>query len=212
MEENNNSNRPGGNGGGDNHKNPKNRQSILIVMIITMFAMLAWNYFSGMGASVTVITYDEFMEMLDKGEVESVELASNQIKIVAKEKNARGGDVVYATGIMPDYQLEQKLSDAGVVYDRPISDMREIILSAINFLLPVLLIWLIFGIAMRKMGGSGMMGMGVGKSKAKVYIEKETGVTFKDVAGEEEAKESLQEVVDFLHNPGKYAEIGRDCS
>ena len=208
MEENNNSNRPGGNGGGDNHKNPKNRQSILIVMIITMFAMLAWNYFSGMGASVTVITYDEFMEMLDKGEVESVELASNQIKIVAKEKNARGGDVVYATGIMPDYQLEQKLSDAGVVYDRPISDMREIILSAINFLLPVLLIWLIFGIAMRKMGGSGMMGMGVGKSKAKVYIEKETGVTFKDVAGEEEAKESLQEVVDFLHNPGKYAEIG----
>ena len=86
--------------------------------------------------------------------------------------------------------------------------MREIILSAINFLLPVLLIWLIFGIAMRKMGGSGMMGMGVGKSKAKVYIEKETGVTFKDVAGEEEAKESLQEVVDFLHNPGKYAEIG----
>ena len=147
MEENNNSNRPGGNGGGDNHKNPKNRQSILIVMIITMFAMLAWNYFSGMGDSVTVITYDEFMEMLDKGEVESVELASNQIKIVAKEKNARGGDVVYATGIMPDYQLEQKLSDAGVVYDRPISDMREIILSAINFLLPVLLIWLIFGIA-----------------------------------------------------------------
>ncbi len=110
---------------------------------------------------------------------------------------------------MPDYQLEQKLREAKVEYSAPPRDMREMILSVIlNILLPVALIWLIFGMVMRKMGGGGMMGMGVGKSKAKVYIEKETGVTFKDVAGEEEAKESLQEVVDFLHNPGKYAEIG----
>ena len=209
MEENNNSNRPGNNGGGDNNKNPKNRQSILVIMIITTLALLAWNYFSGMGSNVTVITYDEFMEMLEKDQVEKVELASNQIKILAKEKNERGGDIVYATGIMPDYQLTEKLDEAGVKYDTPISDMREVILSAIlNFLLPLAFIWLIFGFAVRKMGGGGMMGMGVGKSKAKVYIEKETGVTFKDVAGEEEAKESLQEVVDFLHNPGKYAEIG----
>lgn len=209
MEENNNSNRPGNNGGGDNNKNPKNRQSILVVLIITMISLLAWNYFNGMGANITVITYDEFMEMLEKDQVESVELASNQLKITAKEKNARGGDIVYATGIMPDYQLEQKLSEAGVEYSTPISDMRETILAVIvNFLLPLAFIWLIFGVVMRKMGGGGMMGMGVGKSKAKVYIEKETGVTFKDVAGEEEAKESLQEVVDFLHNPGKYAEIG----
>lgn len=209
MEENNNSNRPGNNGGGDNNKNPKNRQSILVVLIITMISLLAWNYFNGMGANITVITYDEFMEMLEKDQVESVELASNQLKITAKEKNARGGDIVYATGIMPDYQLEQKLSEAGVEYSTPISDMRETILAVIvNFLLPLAFIWLIFGVVMRKMGGGGMMGMGVGKSRAKVYIEKETGVTFKDVAGEEEAKESLQEVVDFLHNPGKYAEIG----
>ena len=178
-------------------------------MIVTMLMMLAWNYLTGMGAGSSVITYDEFMEMLEKGEVDSVEVSSNQIKIVAKEKNARGGDIVYTTGIMPDYQLEQKLSEAGVTYSAPNSDMRDMILSVIiNFLLPVAFIWLIFGMVMRKMGGGGMMGMGVGKSKAKVYIEKETGVTFKDVAGEEEAKESLQEVVDFLHNPGKYAEIG----
>lgn len=209
MEENNNSNRPGNNGGGDNNKTPKNRQSILVIMIVTMLTLLAWNYFTGMGSNVTVITYDEFTEMLEKDQVEKVELASNQIKIIAKEKNERGGDVVYATGIMPDYQLTEKLDEAGVKYDTPISDMREVILSAVlNFLLPLAFIWLIFGFAMRKMGGGGMMGMGVGKSKAKVYIEKETGVTFKDVAGEEEAKESLQEVVDFLHNPGKYAEIG----
>ncbi len=209
MEENNNSNRPGNNGGGGNNKTPKNRQSILVIMIVTMLTLLAWNYFTGMGSNVTVITYDEFTEMLEKDQVEKVELASNQIKIIAKEKNERGGDIVYATGIMPDYQLTEKLDEAGVKYDTPISDMREVILSAVlNFLLPLAFIWLIFGFAMRKMGGGGMMGMGVGKSKAKVYIEKETGVTFKDVAGEEEAKESLQEVVDFLHNPGKYAEIG----
>lgn len=88
--------------------------------------------------------------------------------------------------------------------------MRDIILSAvINIILPIVLLWGAFALLMRRMGGGGgMMGMNVGKSKAKVYIEKDTGVTFKDVAGEEEAKESLQEVVDFLHNPGKYAQIG----
>ena len=88
--------------------------------------------------------------------------------------------------------------------------MKEVILSAvINIVLPILLLWGAFALIMRRMGGGGgMMGMNVGKSKAKVYIEKDTGVTFKDVAGEEEAKESLQEVVDFLHNPGKYAQIG----
>lgn len=209
MEDNNNSNRPGNNGGGDNNKTPKNRQSILVILIVTMLMMLAWNYLTGMGSGSTVITYDEFMEMLEKGEVESVEVSSSQIKIVAKEKNARGGDIVYTTGVMPDYQLEQKLNEADITYSAPNSDMRDMILGVIvNFLLPVAFIWLIFGIVMRKMGGGGMMGMSVGKSKAKVYIEKETGVTFKDVAGEEEAKESLQEVVDFLHNPGKYAEIG----
>lgn len=209
MEDNNNSNRSGNNGGGDNNKTPKNRQSILVILIVTMLMMLAWNYLTGMGSGSTVITYDEFMEMLEKGEVESVEVSSSQIKIVAKEKNARGGDIIYTTGVMPDYQLEQKLNEADVTYSAPNSDMRDMILGVIvNFLLPVAFIWLIFGIVMRKMGGGGMMGMSVGKSKAKVYIEKETGVTFKDVAGEEEAKESLQEVVDFLHNPGKYAEIG----
>ncbi|MCI8375645.1 MAG: ATP-dependent zinc metalloprotease FtsH [Lachnospiraceae bacterium] len=210
MEENNNSNRPGNqNGGGDNNKNPRNRQSILMILIVTMLTMLAWNYLTGMGTGSSVITYDEFMEMLDNGEVEAVELSSNQIKITAKEKNARGGDIVYTTGVMPDYQLEQKLIEAGVKHSAPISGVQDMIISVvIQFLLPVAIIWLIFGIVMRKMGGGGMMGMGVGKSKAKVYIEKETGVTFKDVAGEEEAKESLQEVVDFLHNPGKYAEIG----
>ncbi|MEQ2472458.1 ATP-dependent zinc metalloprotease FtsH [Laedolimicola intestinihominis] len=209
MEEhNNNSNRPSG--GGDNNKNPKNRQSILMFLIIAMVAILFWNYIGSMGNSSNIITYDEFVQMLDDGKVEKVEINSNSLKITAKEKDALGRQQIYTTGIVPDYQLQERLEKAGIEYSAPIEDMKEVILSAvINIVLPILLLWGAFALIMRRMGGGGgMMGMNVGKSKAKVYIEKDTGVTFKDVAGEEEAKESLQEVVDFLHNPGKYAQIG----
>ncbi len=209
MEENNNhSNRPSG--GGDHNKNPKNRQSILMFLIIAMVAILFWNYIGSMGNSSNTITYDEFIEMLDAGKVAEVEISSSSLKITSKEKDALGRDVTYTTGLVPDYQLQERLEQAGVEYSAPIEDMKEIILSAvINILLPIVLLWGAFALIMRRMGGGGgMMGMNVGKSKAKVYIEKDTGVTFKDVAGEEEAKESLQEVVDFLHNPDKYAKIG----
>ncbi len=209
MEEhNNNSNRPSG--GGDNNKNPKNRQSILMFLIIAMVAILFWNYIGSMGNSSNTITYDEFVQMLDDGKVEKVEINSNSLKITAKDKDALGRQQTYTTGIVPDYQLQERLEKAGIEYSAPIEDMKEVILSAvINIVLPILLLWGAFALIMRRMGGGGgMMGMNVGKSKAKVYIEKDTGVTFKDVAGEEEAKESLQEVVDFLHNPGKYAQIG----
>ena len=209
MEEhNNNSNRPSG--GGDNNKNPKNRQSILMFLIIAMVAILFWNYIGSMGNSSNTITYDEFVQMLDDGKVEKVEINSNSLKITAKEKDALGRQQIYTTGIVPDYQLQERLEKAGIEYSAPIEDMKEVILSAvINIVLPILLLWGAFALIMRRMGGGGgMMGMNVGKSKAKVYIEKDTGVTFKDVAGEEEAKESLQEVVDFLHNPGKYAQLG----
>ncbi len=209
MEENNNhSNRPSG--GGDHNKNPKNRQSILMFLIIAMVAILFWNYIGSMGNSSNTITYDEFIEMLDAGKVAEVEISSSSLKITSKEKDALGRDVTYTTGLVPDYQLQERLERAGVEYSAPIEDMKEIILSAvINILLPIVLLWGAFALIMRRMGGGGgMMGMNVGKSKAKVYIEKDTGVTFKDVAGEEEAKESLQEVVDFLHNPDKYAKIG----
>ncbi len=211
MEENNHSNRPGnGNGGGGDNKNPKNRQSILTLLIMTLVGLMVWQMVTGnMGSGKSPITYDEFMKMLEEGDVESVKISSKQITIVSKTKTPMGGNAAYYTGIVPDYQLEQKLSDAGVSYEAEMEDMRALILSVfINVVLPVLLLWTVFGLIMRKMGGGGMMGMGVGKSKAKVYIEKETGVTFKDVAGQEEAKESLQEVVDFLHNPGKYTQIG----
>ena len=209
MEEhNNNSNRPSG--GGDNNKNPKNRQSILMFLIIAMVGILFWNYIGSMGSNSNTITYDEFVQMLDDGKVAKVEINSSSLKITAKDKDALGREQTYTTGIVPDYQLQERLEKAGIEYSAPIEDMKDIILSAvINIILPIVLLWGAFALIMRRMGGGGgMMGMNVGKSKAKVYIEKDTGVTFKDVAGEEEAKESLQEVVDFLHNPGKYAQIG----
>ena len=210
MEEHNNhSNRPSG--GGDNNKNPKNRQSILMFLIIAMVAILFWNYVGNMGNSSSTITYNEFIQMLDDGKVEKVEISSSSLKITAKDKDALGRQQTYTTGIVPDYELQQRLEKAGIEYSAPIEDMKALILSAVvNIILPIVLLWAAFGFIMRRMGGGGggMMGMNVGKSKAKVYIEKDTVVTFKDVAGEEEAKESLQEVVDFLHNPGKYAKIG----
>ena len=209
MEEhNNNSGRPPG--GGDNNKNPRNRQSILMFLIIAMVAILFWNFIGNRGSSSEEITYNEFLDMLESGKVESVEIGSSQIDIVSTEKDAFGRNLTYYTGIVPDYSLQERLAEADVEYDAPVQDFRVVVLNAIvNFLLPVLLLWAVFALIMRRMGGGGgMMGMNVGKSKAKVYIEKDTGVTFKDVAGEEEAKESLQEVVDFLHNPGKYAKIG----
>ena len=179
-------------------------------LIIALVAILFWNFIGNMGSSSEEITYDEFIQMLDEDKVESVEIGSSQINIISTEKDALGRNITYYTGTVPDYSLQQRLDEADVEYFSPVEDFRNVILSAIvNFLLPVLLLWGAFALLMRRMGGgSGMMGMNVGKSKAKVYIEKDTGVTFKDVAGEEEAKESLQEVVDFLHNPGKYAQIG----
>ena len=210
MEEhNNNSGRP--TGGGDDNKNPRNRQTILMFLILAMVGILFWNFLGNMGASNKEIPYNEFLEMLENGEVKSVDITSSQINIVSKEKDAMGREITYYTGLVPDYHLQERLEEADLEdYSAPVTDFRNVVLSAIvNFLLPILVLWGVFALIMRRMGGGGgMMGMNVGKSKAKVYIEKDTGVTFKDVAGEEEAKESLQEVVDFLHNPGKYAQIG----
>ena len=209
MEEhNNNSGRPPG--GGDDNKNPRNRQSLLMFMIVAFAALMFWTLVGNRGNPRQEITYNEFLQMLEEGQVESVEIESNQINITSRETDAVRGNLEYYTGIVPDYSLQERLDEAGVEYSAPVQDFGMVVLNAVvNFLLPLLVLWAVFALLMRRMGGGGgMMGMNVGKSKAKVYIEKDTGVTFKDVAGEEEAKESLQEVVDFLHNPGKYAQIG----
>ena len=157
------------------------------------------------------IPYSEFIKMLEAGEVESVVLKSDTLTITPKTKNSMTGTTeIYTTLMEDESELTQRLEEAGVdkYYKEPPDMTSSIIYSLLSIVLPVLIMVGLLSWLFRRMNkGGGMMG-GVGKSKAKAYVQKETGVTFKDVAGEDEAKESLQEVVDFLHNPGKYAAIG----
>ncbi len=204
-----------GNGPG-NRKGPKNGQTIIIFLIVTVITLIVMALFNSMmnGTTNQEITYNKFMEMLDNGEVDSVVIESNQYVITPKEQpygfsSLRGMKFTYHTGVVNDPNLSEKLLDAGVDFKKEIPDMSsELLYSVLSFVLPLILIWVIMGFAMRRMGGGGGGVMGIGKNKARVYAQKETGVTFKDVAGQDEAKESLQEVVDFLENPGKYTKIG----
>ena len=218
-----------GNGRGNNGSNGSpGRQSFFLLLIAALITLMAMSFLmrSIGGDSSQEITYNEFLNMVKEGKVDRVVITDSEIDIIPKsEKDAkddpvsgiaqfmygtsqRQNGVTYYTGVVDDYQLPSFLNKYGVSYKQKIPDSSGLILSfLLTYILPILLVWLILSFAMRKMGSGGGF-MGVGKSTAKVYVQKETGVTFKDVAGEDEAKESLQEVVDFLHNPGKYTRIG----
>ena len=197
------------NNGGRNNKSPK--QSLLMFLMMCRIVMLAWTYFGqgGKDASSKEITYTEFLDMVEDGTIASVEIEGNQLNITPKKQPSEKLQVSYHT-----YKLEsndrvlERLEEAniknvnGVAPDTTMS----VIVELLSIILPLALIWIAMGFLMRRMGGGGVMG--VGKSKAKVYIQKQTGILFKDVAGQDEAKESLQEMVDFLHNPEKYTAIG----
>lgn len=196
------------NNNNNGQKTPKNSQVIIalvIVGIITFLVIMGLNRFIS-SKTTKKISYNEFLTQLDNGNVKEV-LVQNGSRIVIKLKD--GGLVRYYTPYLPDENLVERLHKANVVFIGGENDsgFLELILM---YILPFVIIWLLMGFMIRKMmGGSGGGGvMGVGKSNAKVYIQKETGVTFKDVAGQDEAKESLTEIVDFLHNPHKYAVIG----
>ena len=191
---------------------PKNRQSLLVLLICIMISLVCINLLSRMTRNMTSeISYSEFIEMLENGEVESVVLRSDTLTITPKTQRSMAGTTeIYTTLMEVESELTQRLEDAGVDnFSKEPPDMTSsIIYSLLSIILPVIIMVGLLSWLFRRMNkGGGMMG-GVGKSKAKAYVQKETGVTFKDVAGEDEAKESLQEVVDFLHNPGKYAAIG----
>ncbi len=199
-----------GNNNGNGGWNPRNRQTLLVLVIATIFTIFGMTLMSRFVTKSTTkeISYSEFMGMISSNQVEEVMITEDQIEIYPKTTARDGVVMVYYTGIVNDPDLASKLSAAGVKYSHSIPDRSGALMSAIiNFGLPLLLVWGFLYFIMRRMGGKGGM-MGVGKSNAKVYVQKETGVTFKDVAGQDEAKESLQEVVDFLHNPGKYVKIG----
>lgn len=196
-----------------NNKNPNNRRNqqgipfVILVTLITTIMVLALYQLRDVTNSEE-ITYDAFLDMVDKGEVEKVEIQSDKIVITAKKQGNEKIGKEYYTGIVDDVNLSSRLFKAGVEYKHKIPDTTSVmVLNVLFTFLPVALIVGTFVYMTRKMSKGGGM-MGIGKSNAKMYVEKQTGVTFKDVAGQEEAKESLQEVVDFLHNPGKYTSVG----
>lgn len=193
-----------------NKKGPQNKQMILMFVIISVVTLLGIMLFSNMlmNATTKEITYDQFVKLVEENKVEAVEFTSTQINIKPKEQKTVMFDITYYTGLLDDDEIIPLLKEHNVEFNGKIPNSKNAILEILLvYVVPLILVWMMFSMITRKMSKGGGM-MGVGKSKAKVYMDKETGVTFKDVAGQEEAKDSLKEVVDFLHNPGKYTEIG----
>ena len=196
------------NGNKDNNKN--NKQGFSFVILITMLtALLVFAMYQFQGVdSDQEITYNKFLKMIDEKKVEKVEIKSDRILITAKKESGDKVNKEYYTGRMNDDQLVEKLEKAKIDFNQEVPDTTSAIVAqyAMNIIPLVIFIALIVWMTRKMSTGGGMMG--IGKSNAKMYVEKQTGVTFKDVAGQDEAKESLQEVVDFLHNPGKYTSVG----
>ena len=208
---NNGGNRSGGNGG----RNNRGGQGIMAFILLTLVALFVYALISNSisHASTQEKSYSDFIKQLDKGNVKSVEFDSYEIDYKLVDDGHKNYDITYYTGRVADDELVPTLKKAKTSEGKAIEIKAAIpdntstwIFNILSFIVPLILLWVLLAFVSKKMGGS--MGMGVGKSTAKVYVEKSTGVTFKDVAGQDEAKESLQEVVDFLHNPKRYTDIG----
>ena len=193
--------------GGNNKKDDMNKKSLLIMVVLAIAVMIIAQMLSGKIASASQkeVTYTEFMQDVKDGKVTKVELDSDRIYYEVKNQK----NVKYYTGNVQDERLYEELDNAGVTYSRKVIDTTTYVMSSIlSFVLPTVLMVAVMMIFYRFAfkGGGGVMG--VGKSNAKLYVQNKTGVTFQDVAGQEESKESLREIVDFLHNPEKYTRIG----
>ena len=208
---NNGGNRPGGNGG----RNNRGGQGIMAFILLTLVALFVYALISNSisHASTQEKSYSDFIKQLDKGNVKSVEFDSYEIDYKLVDDGHKDYDITYYTGRVADDELVPTLKKAKTSEGKSIEIKAAIpdntstwIFNILSFIVPLILLWVLLAFVSKKMGGS--MGMGVGKSTAKVYVEKSTGVNFKDVAGQDEAKESLQDVVDFLHNPKRYTDIG----
>jgi len=191
----------------DNHnKNQKNRQTWGVLLVTAVITLMILFFFNSMvnSSTSTEVSYSDFMQWVQDGKVEKVVVKTDRIVITLKDDKTS-----YYTGVLEDENMAQTLLDNNVNVTKEIPDSATSAFFSVlvNIILPFALIWIALSFLMNRVSKGNMMG-GIGKSNAKVYMEKETGVTFQDVAGQDEAKESLQEVVDFLHNPGKYTEIG----
>ena len=207
--------------GGGNGNSPR-RQNIILLLVAALVTMVCMTYFLRAFSENTnsEVTYSEFIQMVNDGKIDKIVIEDDRVNIYPKETKAEDqlgfgysltgySTVTYYTGkAEADSDLTKRMLDAGVTVSSEVPDSSGAILTFIlYYIAPILLMWFLLSIIFRRMGRGGGP-LSVGKSNAKVYVQKETGVTFKDVAGEDEAKESLVEVVDFLHNPSKYAKIG----
>ena len=201
-----------GNNNNNNNKNTnnKNGMTLLIFILVGLVVLFFVSFINNGIAKMTnkEISYGEFWQMVEDGKVDRVEIESGKIQIFPKTENGQPPIITYYTVRLSDPDLLPFLKEHGVdPKGIQTSATSSLLYNILSFVIPIALCWIVLGFVMRRMGGGGGV-MGVGKSTAKVYVEKQTGVTFKDVAGQDEAKESLQEVVDFLHNPKKYTDIG----
>lgn len=216
---NNSGNNGGNNGQGSGGNGPQKGQSLMVLLIASLIVLLGMSYIMRLmtDSSSEEITYNEFLDMVEAGKVESVVITSDKINITPKEEKKKEEESIFApqpqsttyyTGIVKDDSLASFLREHNVSFKEKIPDNSSFLLSILlTYILPIVILWIALSFLFRKMSSGGGP-MSVGKSTAKIYVQKETGITFKDVAGQDEAKESLQEVVDFLHNPGKYTKIG----
>ncbi len=206
MENKGNNNNNGGNNNGGNNKNGMTIMIFILTALLVLFLTSLLNS-CAKDATNKEITYSEFIDMVEKDKVESVTFTSSRINITPKGEN-KLYRITYYTAELNDESLIPLLKEHDVKFGGTVEDVSTMIMwNMLSYILPLVLVWvLLYFLIFRKMGSGGMMG--VGKTTAKVYVEKSTGVTFRDVAGQDEAKESLQEVVDFLHNPRKYTDIG----
>ena len=213
-----NNNGPGNNGGPG--KDPR-KQNVIMFVIAALISLLLVSSFVSLitGGSEKELTYNEFIGMVEEGKVESVVIGSDRIYIEPKAEQEMQSPLLYLYGMNPSVTyytgriesgdtLTARLLKYNVEVKGQVANGTSTVISfLLSYVFPFLLMWVLLSFLFRKMSKGGGP-MGVGKSNAKVYVQRETGITFKDVAGEDEAKESLQEGVDFLHNPGKYAKIG----
>ena len=207
------------NGNNNNNDDVKGRRILFLVLAALIATLLINTLYTSISKSyLTEVRYDEFLTMLDNGEISELEFQSDDRVVFAKKSDTDASGAakkLYYTGLIPNQDtssLTEKLDETGVEYNRELpEETSPIVTFIVTWLLPVMIMYGLFSLLMRsmskRMGGMGGLG-GIGESKAKVYMEKQTGVTFADVAGEDEAKESLVEIIDFLHNPQKYAAIG----
>lgn len=194
----------------DNKKNDREKRILLIFGIVALIFTLTLNYVISKRQmqSVNEVKYSEFIDMVKEGKVDEVEFSGSVINFTLKEDKADqfGNKSKYYTGYINDPNLISRLEENDVAFDNPPTTSSPIISFVVEWVLPIAFFYLMISLLMRSM--MKRMGGGFEKSNAKMYVEKETGITFADVAGEEEAKESLTEIVDFLHQPEKYTQIG----